>query len=65
MFLIFNIPEELFGWDRKMQRYVDNELFPFLRQIVKVVRENDGDNLLMKIDNVKNMILIKRGLLSL
>ncbi|CEG66623.1 hypothetical protein RMATCC62417_03168 [Rhizopus microsporus] len=53
MFPILKIPEILLRKDRKMQRHVDNELFPFMRQIIKDARESSGDSLVKKIDSVK------------
>lgn len=53
MFPILKIPEILLRRDRKMQRHVDNELFPFMRQIIKDARESSGDSLVKKIDSVK------------
>lgn len=53
MFPILKILEILFRRDRKTQRYIDNELFPFMRQIIKYARESGGDSLVKKINSVK------------
>ncbi|PHZ09551.1 cytochrome P450 [Rhizopus microsporus ATCC 52813] len=53
MFPVLKISEILFGRDRKMQRYVDKELFPFMRQIIKDARESSGDSLVKEIDSVR------------
>ncbi|CAO3690971.1 unnamed protein product [Rhizopus microsporus] len=54
MFPIMKFPESLFGKERKMQRYVDNELYPFIKGIIKTARESDGDSLVKKIDSIKD-----------
>ncbi|RCH92867.1 hypothetical protein CU097_003492 [Rhizopus azygosporus] len=50
---ILKLPEILLRRDRKMQRHVDNELCPFMRQIIKDARESSGDSLVKKIDSIK------------
>lgn len=53
MFPILKTPEILFRRNRKVQRYVDNKLFSFMRQIIKNARESSGDSLVKEIDSVK------------
>ncbi|CEG72390.1 hypothetical protein RMATCC62417_07956 [Rhizopus microsporus] len=54
MFPIMKLPEALFGKEKKMRRYVDDEYFPFMRRIIKRARESDGDSLVKKVDSIKN-----------
>lgn len=54
MFPIMKLPEALFGKEKKMKRYVDDEYFPFMRRIIKRARESDGNSLVKKVDSIKN-----------